>query len=343
MLWRSDDAADSIPAIYALPLAPDALDARVDDLRAALLAESGRSGTLPQPRDGQQRIAAIARLTSTERVVDLLPDLTAALLPPGIAVRMRDLAKLTIVPALNVGTAPFALLDPGGTGHPLVESVSLTIAPSLNSVAIDQQMYEWSSPKAAVVFGNPDASKDPDWIFPRLPGAESEAREVAKIFHVTATLGKEVTPANVEASMVGADYIHIAAHGYSDPKSPLDNSFLALTGGRLTARQVQNMKFDQLPLVVLSACQTGLGAVQQAGIIGLARGFLLAGASEVVASLWNVSDEATAFMMDDFATNLATMEPAEALRRAQLATRAKYPDPALWASFVEMGNGMISQ
>ena len=95
-------------------------------------------------------------------------------------------------------------------------------------------------------------------------------------------------------------------------------------------------------LVVLSACQTGLGDLKQAeGTVGLQRAFLAKGARSVLVSLWSVSDEATAVLMDGFYAHWLrdTDRPskAEALRRAQDAVRARWPEPRYWAAFQVVG------
>jgi hypothetical protein len=96
-------------------------------------------------------------------------------------------------------------------------------------------------------------------------------------------------------------------------------------------------------LVVLSACRTGLGKdVRGEGLIGLTRGFMYAGASSVVASLWKVDDEATAELMKRFYTNMLRggMTPAEALRAAQNSIRdePQWSAPYFWAAFTLQGD-----
>jgi CHAT domain-containing protein len=72
-------------------------------------------------------------------------------------------------------------------------------------------------------------------------------------------------------------------------------------------------------------------------VIGLARGFQIAGATNTVMSLWNVDDAATEYQMSRFYENLRSMTPAAALRAAALAARAKHPDPMKWAAFQIFG------
>ena len=95
--------------------------------------------------------------------------------------------------------------------------------------------------------------------------------------------------------------------------------------------------------MVLSACRTGLGKdVRGEGLIGLTRGFMHAGASSVVASLWKVDDEATAELMKNFYANMLQkgMAPAEALRAAQNVVRQNpmWQSPHFWADFNLQGD-----
>ena len=93
-------------------------------------------------------------------------------------------------------------------------------------------------------------------------------------------------------------------------------------------------------LVVLSACNTGLGEIRTGeGVFGLRRAFVLAGAKTLVMSLWKVPDEQTQELMIDFYRRLTTGEGrAEALRHAQLAMKARHPDPYYWGAFICQGD-----
>ena len=90
--------------------------------------------------------------------------------------------------------------------------------------------------------------------------------------------------------------------------------------------------------MTLSACETGLGKIASGDdVIGLTRGFLYAGARSIVASLWEVDDAATAQLMEAFYRNLGHGDKREALRLAQIETRARYPQPWYWAAFNVLG------
>jgi CHAT domain-containing protein len=110
--------------------------------------------------------------------------------------------------------------------------------------------------------------------------------------------------------------------------------------GLLTAEDVTGMDLLTTELVVLSACETGLGQVHVGeGVFGLRRAFMLAGAKTLVMSLWKVPDEPTRELMEDFYRRLlAGQGRAEALREAQLAMKAKYPDPFYWGAFICQGD-----
>jgi CHAT domain-containing protein len=110
--------------------------------------------------------------------------------------------------------------------------------------------------------------------------------------------------------------------------------------GLLTAEDVTGLDLLATELVVLSACQTGLGQVHVGeGVFGLRRAFVLAGAKTLVMSLWKVPDEPTRELMEDFYGRLLAGEGrAEALRQAQLAMKEKYPEPFYWGAFICQGD-----
>ena len=110
--------------------------------------------------------------------------------------------------------------------------------------------------------------------------------------------------------------------------------------GLLTAYEIAWMNLQDTDLVVLSACDTGIGdVVSGEGILGLGRSFQLAGAQTVVMSLWQVSDRATRDLMVDFYTRLNEgTSKTEALRQAALKIKEDKPHPYYWGAFISMGN-----
>jgi len=143
--------------------------------------------------------------------------------------------------------------------------------------------------------------------------------------------------------------VHLATHGVLNTEHPeLSGLVLSLVDeqgkpqdGFLRLHEVYNLNMPA-ELVVLSACQTGLGKeIKGEGLVGLTRGFMYAGAKRVLASLWNVNDSVTAQLMKRFYQGLLVKElpPAAALRAAQVEMwkRQQWRSPYYWAAFVLQG------
>lgn len=184
-----------------------------------------------------------------------------------------------------------------------------------------------------------------------LPGTAEEVDRIASLYspeEVKVYRRSEATEANVKGNPVvtGARRIQFATHGIADEEEP-DLASLVLTDdsgaddGLLQVHEIFNLKLTA-DLVVLSACETGLGKkVSGEGLIGLSQAFFYAGAPSVVASLWPVSDQtSTPDLMVRFYRELdGGADKAEALRRARLATIADgHPHPYFWAPFVLLGD-----
>ncbi|HEY9871538.1 MAG TPA: CHAT domain-containing protein [Candidatus Obscuribacterales bacterium] len=112
--------------------------------------------------------------------------------------------------------------------------------------------------------------------------------------------------------------------------------------GVVTAEDLVGLNLTGCNLVTLSACETGLGEGKTGqGILGLRSAIMGAGSRAILMSLWKVDDPATAVLMKHFYTNLWAkgMQPAEALRQAQIEVRKRWPDPQYWAAWVLVGQG----
>lgn len=154
---------------------------------------------------------------------------------------------------------------------------------------------------------------------------------------------KEATENRFKSLAGQHDIVHLAAHGQLEAEDPLFSS-ISLTpdkdnDGRVEVHELYDLNLERTKLVMLSACETHLGQRSRGDdIIGLTRAFLYAGASSVIASLWQVDDRATCDLMTHFYLHLAvTRSPAQALRAAQRIIRVRYPHPYYWAGFVLTG------
>jgi CHAT domain-containing protein/tetratricopeptide (TPR) repeat protein len=179
---------------------------------------------------------------------------------------------------------------------------------------------------------------------PALRYVDVEARSVAKLYNTQPLPTGRATRAEFLKRAPAYNVLHIAAHAELNAHSPLFSRILLSPdkddSGAIEVREVYGMDLARTDLVVLSACQTQLGAQSKGDdIVGLNRAFIYAGASSVIASLWTVDDQATSFLMKAFYGHLKRgMSKAAALQAAQAATRKKYPHPYYWAAFVLTGD-----
>lgn len=251
-------------------------------------------------------------------------------------------APVIIVPQGETAFVPFAALV-DAHGVPLIERHALVLAPAISTyryTGAKRSDAPWDNVRALVVA---DPRPPAGSALPRLPGTLVEGRNVARRLGRGARLltGADATEAAVKAEVTDRRVIHFATHGLVSPARPIASSVLFAEGaeddGYLRLDEVFGLEL-RADLVVLSGCSTGLGRLTGDGIFGLARGFMYAGTPSVVVSFWDVSDRATAWLMDHFYASLATgRSKASALAAAQRATRARFPHPALWAGFVLVG------
>lgn len=343
MYWRvGETASDSVFIAERVTVPPSQLVPLIDNLVVEMQRSDPNTLRSAYRKAGQVRGGGSLATGRAKPTQDILAELSGILFPGEIAAYVSDLASLSILPCLNIGIVPFAALDPDHDGKPFVETTVINIESELQHI-FDERAFGWDGQiQSPAIFGNPSTSLDDEWAFSLLPGAEREAVEIATRLGTQPLLGEFATRERVLGEIAGADYVHIAAHGISSVESPLDGSFLALADGRLTARDILGIKLTGSPLVVLSACQTGLGGPLDAGVIGLARSFVLAGASATMATLWNVDDEVTAAIMIDFVTNLETMSPPAALRVAQQRARELNGHPKFWSGFMLFGSRTVT-
>lgn len=224
-----------------------------------------------------------------------------------------------------------------GSGY-LIDRYSIRMMPSASAIKyLNKEKTEKTG--ELLVFGNPDRG-DPrlDLMY-----AEQEAIEVgntrtkSRVF-----LRQNATEAALRKYGNSYRYLHFATHGQFDPEAPLKSALLLAPdpqyNGILSVDKLYSLNIDA-DLVTLSSCETGLSRIANGDdLVGLIRGFLYAGSSSIVASLWKVDDLATAELMARFYRELLKNDKVEALREAQLETKKRYPHPYYWASFQLTGN-----
>jgi CHAT domain-containing protein len=147
-----------------------------------------------------------------------------------------------------------------------------------------------------------------------------------------------------ESNLQDYKFIHFATHGFVNEDHPNYSGLILAQAGDtedniLFASEIYNLSLNA-ELVALSACQTGLGTVSEGeGLIGLSRGFMFAGAKDLLVSLWPVSDEGTSTLMIDFFSTLEKNTFSASLRQSKLNLIAKpeLASPFYWAPFILIG------
>lgn len=297
---------------------------------------------------------------------------------------------LLIIPDDTLHHLPFEALK-DKKGHYLVETFEVSY---LNTAREFEDLPFEFPPKSAVVFAGVDYGHEGkavpgkpkqfestrggavrnggrDWQ--PLKATLREAEDVSKALSVKPVLGKDATESRFKKLAPGADWIHIATHGYVAEQlgslagledlgkgyleveralqgyrtiamDPLKNAGLIFAGankggdgvddGDLTAYEVASLDLSRAQLVILSACRTGLGELKGAeGVFGLKRAFIVAGAQRLLLSLWDVDDQATAMLMKQFYHALAEGQKPVSALRSAKLKMLQTPEFASPASW----------
>ena len=233
---------------------------------------------------------------------------------------------LTIIPAGALHYVPFHALFDGAKYQ--IEIRRVNYAPSATV-----WQFLASKPqrklKNALLIGCADE---------RIPLVGREIENLKEIFSKAKSYtDDEATVAAFTKNAARFDVLHLACHGRFRPENPLFSS-LYLADGRITVRDVRALKLNA-EIVTLSACETGLNKIFAGDeILGLAGGFLAAGAKSLCLSLWTVNDEATTVLIGDFYRELQSgKSAAEALRIAQCDFIERGVHPYFWSPFALIG------
>lgn len=248
---------------------------------------------------------------------------------------LRSKSELGIVLHDDLRLLPFHALNDGRAY--LIERYAVWYAPSVSLLDLCFQRHRRSEGRVLAI-GAPDLGN------PRLtlPFAEQEVNTIALLFGTEAYVGSRANLSVLREQWKQCDILHVACHAYFDAERPEQSALLLTPGaedtGRIEAQELFTLGYD-LPInqVTLSACQTSLGAGSD--LTGLATGFLYAGASAIVASLWSVDDFSTGELMVSFYRELTTGGRAAALREAQLKLlrSPEHAHPYFWAGFQLIG------
>jgi CHAT domain-containing protein len=239
--------------------------------------------------------------------------------------------RLLIVPHDVLHYLPFgALRSPDNRW--LIEDYTLTTLPSASVLKYLGGKGAGAGTRVLAV-GNPDIGPALALRF-----AEREAQAVgARYPGATVLMRRDATEPRVKALSGPAGLLHFATHAELNENDPLSSALLlvpeGLDDGRLEVRKIFGLDLHAR-LVVLSACETGLGKLSRGDeLVGLQRAFLYAGAPAVVTTLWKVDDRASFRLMEHFYAHLDAAGPAAALRAAQRATMSEFPHPFAWGAF----------
>lgn len=304
----------------------------------AFVLSGGRVRAVPLgPLDLVGAVAAYRKAVTTPAGRDerrLGQELYRQLIAP--ASEIRSAPRLTIVPHGPLHYLPFAALSNGDAD--LIDSAVIRILPTASVLKFLKTGHS-AAGRGILVMGDPDLG-DPRY---RLKYAEQEALAIAGIMpDATLLLRKQAQAAFIRENAGRYAMLHLATHGVFDPAAPLNSALLLAPGptddGRLTAGDLYRLDLDA-DLVTLSACDTALGKITGGDdVVGFTRGLLYAGARTIIATLWQVDDQATKELMQDFYGKVRNMAKGKALRQAQLDIRKRYPHPYYWASFQLTGN-----
>ena len=224
--------------------------------------------------------------------------------------------ELIIIPDRSSFLIPYAALMDQHSRH-LSEKLRIRLAPSLTSLRLLTECPEGRhNTSGALLVGNP-------WLktvriknsrpFKQLPGAEKEVKIIGQILNIEPLTGKNATKDQVLSRLPSVSLVHMATHGcaktgeiYLSPNAASMEKHEE-KDSLLTMAEVLDTQLHA-KLVVLSCCHTARGEIKAEGVVGMARAFLGAGARSVIASLWELDDEATLEFMRHFYEHFGSRE-----------------------------------
>ncbi len=278
---------------------------------------------------------------------------------------LSNAETVVIVPDGMLFECPFEVLlagDPSGDGgwreQPFLgRSFTTVYAPSASVYSKlagggARRKYE----RELLAVGDPDFSSlegGSGAVLAALPHSRSEIDRICSFYKkskISKLYGPEATESNLKSALHDGmpRILHFATHGLAEPADPasscivLGRDSLTTDDGYLHMLEILSMPLD-VELVVLSACESARGRLSRGeGVVGLSRAFIASGAGGVVASLWAVSDESTALLMNGFYEGMVKKREtaAGAMKEARLAMleTEEYSHPFYWSPFVVIGS-----
>ncbi len=274
-------------------------------------------------------------------------EISQALLPMRFRAKLidRSINRLVVLPAVDVGNVSFSSLPLSKEAY-LVDYASVIVTNDFYSLIGEERRRAKSkfADSGALVVINPTG----DLTYAEDEGEAHIDALTRKSIAVTALTGQEATRWSTVDALFGKRIFFFTGHGQSSPAQWGEN-YLRLYGGAVLAdKDIFKMVKEHGPflnsaLVVLSACQTGLGAVMGGTVLGLPTAWSVAGADQTVMSLWDVNDRATYLLMSRFSSdyldgNINNAEDAlrQVIRDYRMNTGGKAA-PAFWAGFSVYG------
>ena len=306
--------------------------------------------TVQKPENFTQQVNAL-RNSIKYRINDMFSS-TAGSLSKVLVPKINDnIRQLIIIPDGITGTIPFEALRLEESNQYLVQKYGISY--DYSASLINDRFQMSSSDAQGILLAAPISFDQNETKMARLPGSESEVKEIRYLFMSTddqpnVLFNERASEKQIKSSdLANYKYLHFATHGMVHESKPdLSRIFLApdeAEDGNLFSSEIYSLDINA-DLVCLSACETGLGKIAKGeGIIGLSRSLMYAGARNLIVSLWQVSDASTSELMIDFyqqhLNHSSNMIFSDDLRKAKLKLIASenYADPYYWAPFILIG------
>jgi CHAT domain-containing protein len=249
----------------------------------------------------------------------------------------KEVRYLGIIPHGPSHYLSFATLFNGESF--LIERYPLFYLPSASVLKFTKERRGTTKNLEVLAVGNPDLGNPAL----DLPFSEHEVETIRWNFpKITVLTRDKATESWIDQNISRFGIIHIASHGEFDPVNPLFSAIKLAKDqsydGNLEAGEIFGLDI-KADLVILSACQTGLGKITQGDdVVGLNRSFFYAGTHAVISSLWRVSDISTAILVKQFYRMYVKKNKAESLRLAILHVKESHSHPGYWGAFNLVGD-----